>query len=207
MAIRRFEVGPAKSLLRAQADDVANIVAMAGPNGAGKSTVIEQLRARRNEFLEPGSELLFLGAHRTWRSGAVSEVSVLGFSFGYEEVLKQDSIPGFTYAAPGGLNWLAGLARQTSSADDAQALVKTAMVRIRNKQRDLVTKAFTDQGGRVEGGTVPDLFAPFAELVLTLLPHLEWRGVDVSNLNDIKVLLRPLDDAFDLLRHRRSFVR
>lgn len=134
MAIRAFNVGGQRGLRRAAAVNLPNLMGIAGPNGSGKSTLLEQLRAQRGPLLEPGSELLYVGPHRTWRSSEVSEVSVLGFDFGFGDVLKQDAIPGFSYGPPGNLHWLAGLARQSASADDAQALVKTAIIRIRNKQ-------------------------------------------------------------------------
>src|SRR4051812_29978318 len=79
MAIRRFDVGPSKGLQRAAASDLPNLVAIAGPNGAGKSSLLEQLRVRREEFVEPNTDFLFVGAHRTWRSGVVTEVTALGF--------------------------------------------------------------------------------------------------------------------------------
>ncbi len=201
MAIRHFDVGPTAGLEKAAAEELPNLVGIAGPNGSGKSTVIEQLRRRRNSFLEATTELMFLGAHRTWRSAPVSEVAVLGFAFGYEDVLKQDTIPSFTYQPPQGLHWLPGLARQASTADDAQALVKTALIRINNQQRDLVTREFRAQRGKVEEGTVPDLFMPFIDLVQTLLPHLEWKGIDTSNANDIKCLFASAareDPQFDI---------
>lgn len=190
MAIRAFDVGPAKGLRRAAAADLPNLVGIAGPNGAGKSNLLEQLRIRRDQFIEPGTEVLFVGAHRTWRSGVVSEVAVLGFTYGFEDVLKLDAIPGFQYQPPGGLHWLGGLNRLSSSADDAQALVKTALIRIYHKQRDLVTKQYALQGRQIGEGTVPDLFEPFSEMVHTLLPHLQWLGVDPQNTSDVRCLFR-----------------
>ena len=186
MAIRQFDLGPFQALRRAAADNIPNLIAVAGPNGSGKSTLLDRIRAQRSALLEPGSELMFVGAHRTWRSSSVSEVAVLGFSFGYEEVLKQDSIPSFSYQVPGNLNWLPGLARLFSSADDAQALVKSSVIKIRNKQRELLMRAYEVQGRQIALDSIPDLFAPFSELVSTLLPHLAWEGVDGTNVNDVR---------------------
>jgi hypothetical protein len=205
MAIRSFNVGGQRGLRRAAAENLPNLLGIAGPNGSGKSTLLEQLRAQRGSLLEPGSELLYVGPHRTWRSSSVSEVSVLGFDYGFGDVLKHDAIPGFTYVPPGGLQWLGGLARQSASADDAQALVKTAIIRIRNKQQKMLAREFTRQGGEVRPGTVPDFFAPFAELVTTLLPHLQWIGVDDTSPQNIRCIFRnsaredsPLFDIDDL---------
>lgn len=194
MAVRSFDVGGVRGLRRAAADGLTNLVAIAGANGSGKSSLLDSLRSRRHEFLESGSELLFVGAHRTWRSGAVSQVAVLGFNFAYEDILKQDQIPGFQYQPPGGLHFLGGLPRNSSSADDAQALVKTALIRIANKQKDLLDREFTAQGGKIDPGSVPNLFTPFAELVTTLLPHLCWREVDASDPANIRCTFSPVDN-------------
>ncbi len=61
MAIRTFQVGPARGLRHASADDLPNLVVVAGPNGAGKSTLLDQLRKRGAEFAEPGTEITYLG--------------------------------------------------------------------------------------------------------------------------------------------------
>lgn len=106
MAIRQFELGPHKGLVRAQAADLPNLVAIAGPNGAGKSALLELLWRNRQNLIEAGTQTLFVGAHRTWRSGEVSDISVRGFSGNYTSVLEGDSLPGFAYAPPGGHHWL-----------------------------------------------------------------------------------------------------
>jgi len=42
---------------------------------------------------------------------------------------------------------------------------------------------------------LPDLFEPFQELVSTLLPHLEWVGINDTNTNDIKCEFRPAGNS------------
>lgn len=54
----------------------------------------------------------------------------------------------------------------------------------------MLAREFTRQGNEVRPGTVPDFFAPFAELVATLLPHLEWIGVDDTVSQNIRCLFR-----------------
>jgi hypothetical protein len=193
VAIRQFEVGPLRGLSGASASELPNLVGIAGANGSGKSALIEQLWNQRLQFAEPGTELQYVGPHRTWRSGALSDIVVRGIGFDFGDVLKQDNIPGFQYGAPGGLNFMSGLRRLGSNADDAQALVKAAIVRIANRSQTLVSQEFRRQGSQIAPDTVPDLFEPFRRLIERLLPHLSWQGVDDSNVNDIRVQFRSVD--------------
>lgn len=202
VAIRSFSVGPMRGLIRAEADGLGNLVVLAGPNGAGKSSLLDLLRQQRHTVAEPGTEVMFVGPHRTWRSSQLNRVSVYGFpasSFG--ELLKNDAMPHFQYVVPQGLQGLQGVGRQSSSADDVQAFVKTSLVRLRDRQQALVTQAWQDQGGRIEAGTVPQLFEPFQRLVHTLLPHLEWVGVTDDDPNNIQCRFRPAgadEPVFDI---------
>lgn len=136
MAIRNFTIGPIRGLKKAEAHDVPNLMAIAGPNGSGKSNLLEGIRQQRGALLEPGSELLYVGPHRTWRSSNVSRVAAYGFNAdSFLDVLKSDALPSYQYGVPGNLQMLQGIARSASSADDAQAYIKTAIIRLFDKQR------------------------------------------------------------------------
>jgi hypothetical protein len=130
---------------------------------------------------------MFVGPHRTWRASQLNRVSVFGFTAGeYGDLLKSDAMPTFQYFVPPGLQGLQGMGRQSSSADDVQAFVKTSLVRLRDRQESLLTKAWQAQGKRVAQGSVPEFFEPFAKLVETLLPHLEWVGVTEATQDNIQ---------------------
>lgn len=196
MAIRNFDVGGRRGLKRAQADGLGNLVVLAGPNGAGKSSLLDLLREQRHSIPEPGTEVMFVGPHRTWRSSQLNKVSVFGFpvaSFG--QLLTGDTMPNFQYGLPPGLQSLQGLARQSSTADDVHAFVKTSLARLHDRQQSLVTQAWQNQGGRVDVDDVPDLFKPFDRLVTTLLPHLEWVGVSDEDPHNIQCRFRPAGAA------------
>ena len=174
MAIRSFSVGPMRSLVRAVGDHLGNLVVLAGPNGAGKSSLLELLRQQRNVIAEPGTEVMFVGPHRTWRATRLNQMAVYGLAVpSFRELLKKDMLPQFQYYVPPGMQWIQGGSRETSSADDAQALVKASLVKLRDKQQKLVAAAWKEQGSRISEGTVPDLFEPFTRLIETLLPHLD----------------------------------
>lgn len=193
MAIRNFAVGARRGLVAAAADALPNLAAIAGPNGSGKSALLEQLWQQRGSLLEPGTEALYVGPNRTWRAGPLTDLAARSFTQDYEQVLKAENLPGFQYVAPGGFNFLSGMSRFGSNADDAQALVKTSIVRIANRAENFIAQEYRRQGGQIAQGSVPDLLQPFASLIDTLLPHLEFHGVDASNANNIRVLFGPRD--------------
>ena len=201
MAIRSFSVGPMRSLVRAVGDHLGNLVVLAGPNGAGKSSLLELLRQQRNVIAEPGTEVMFVGPHRTWRATRLNQMAVYGLAVpSFRELLKKDMLPQFQYYVPPGMQWIQGGSRETSSADDAQALVKASLVKLRDKQQKLVAAAWKEQGSRISEGTVPDLFEPFTRLIETLLPHLEWVGINDSDTENITCDFRrkDMDEKFDI---------
>ncbi|NEA68367.1 hypothetical protein [Streptomyces sp. SID12488] len=155
MAIRHFDIPATRGLVRAQAEELPNLVAIAGPNGAGKSTLLEGIKVNKQSFLEPGTALLYVGPHRTWRSSQISQVHVSGFPFSFEDILRADAIPQYQHGAPSGLHWLSGIVRNGNSADDANALAKTSIVRLDNQKRDLVNAQFEAQGGKSMKGRCP----------------------------------------------------
>lgn len=192
VAIRHFNVGPLRGLERAQASDLGNLVVLSGPNGAGKSTLLDLLRQQRYTWAEPGTTVMFVGPHRTWRSSALNKVSLFGYPMpSYGALLESDNLPSFQYAIPAGMQGMQGTFRESGSAEDAPAFVKTSLGRLRDRQQALVTTAWEAHGGQVPMGVVPNLFLPFEQLVSGLLPHLEFAGVDDSDPNNIQVRFRP----------------
>ena len=185
MAIRSFDVSSLRGLRHAHASDLPNVCAIAGPNGAGKSSLLERLKSNHGPGVEPGTEIMYVGPHRTWRSGQVNEVAVLGMPMEFGAILMQDSMPGFPYPI-GNFNTFSGLSRHGSGGDDAQAYVKASIIRIRNRHQQLLRREWQNQGRQIAHGSVPDLFEPFAELVATLLPHLVWVGINDTDTNNIR---------------------
>jgi hypothetical protein len=157
LAIRSFDVGGLRGLRRAEAQELPNLCAISGPNGAGKSSLLELLKQRKNQIFEPGTELMYVGPHRTWRSGQVNEVAVFGMPMEFGAILMQDNMPGLPYPIANFQNF-AGLMRHGSGGDDAQAYVKASIIRIRNKQQQILRREWQAQGGKVTEGSVPDLF-------------------------------------------------
>lgn len=192
MAIRAFAVGPLRGLERAQATSLGNLVVLAGPNGAGKSTLLDLLRQQRSSLAEPGTTVMFVGPHRTWRSSALSKVSLFGYPMSsYGALLSSDTLPSYQYVIPPGMQGMQGALRESGSAEDAPAFVKTSLGQLRDRQQALVTATWETNGGEVASGSVPNLFRPFEQLIGSLLPHLAFAGVDDTDQNNIQVRFRP----------------
>lgn len=196
MAIREFDVGPLRGLRRAAASGLGNLVVLAGPNGAGKSSLLDLLRQNRQGLAEPGTTVMFVGPHRTWRSSSLNKVSLFGYPMSsYGALLQSDNLPHFQYSVPAGMQGLQGAMRDSGSADDAPAFVKTSLGRLRDRQQTLVTETWEKNGGHVPADSVANLFEPFDRLIRNLLPHLAFVGVDDTNADNIQVRFRAADGA------------
>ncbi|MBG6191669.1 ABC-type multidrug transport system ATPase subunit [Arthrobacter sp. CAN_A212] len=193
MAIRAFSLGPLRGLQHAEAHDLGNLVVLSGPNGSGKSSLLELLRQNRHDIAEPGTKVMFVGPHRTWRSSALNRVSLLGFPLdSYGALLESDTLPNFQFMVPQGMQGLQGAFRDANSAEDSPAFVKTSLANLRAKQQAILGKVWEQNSGQVGAGEVPDLFAPFRRLVATLLPHLDFVGVDETDTNNILINFRDI---------------
>lgn len=193
MAIRSFSLGPLRGLEHAEAENLGNLVVLSGPNGAGKSSLLELLRQNRYMIAEPGTKIMFVGPHRTWRSSSLNQISLLEFPMeSYGALLESDTLPYFQYGVPQGMQGLQGAPRDASSAEDTPAFVKTSLAKLRSRQQALLTEVWEKNSGQVAAGEVADLFEPFRRLIATLLPHLDFIGVDSSDSNNIRINFRDI---------------
>jgi ABC-type transport system involved in cytochrome bd biosynthesis fused ATPase/permease subunit len=146
MAIRSFVVGPVRGLRHAAAGDLPNLVVVAGPNGAGKSTLLDQLRKRATEFAEAGTEVTYLGPHRSWRKATLGGAHLHQMPYTFRQYLGMPQLPGWKQVAPPGLQYIQAVGeRSAESSDEAFSL--------------LLQRVFEEQGGQVSPGTMPHVFA------------------------------------------------
>lgn len=200
MAIRSFNVGPAKGLRSASWAGLPNFVVVAGPNGAGKSTLLHQLYTHRHDFIEEGTEVIYMGPHRPWHKAALSSAAMFQLPYSYWQFLEMEAFPGWQHFAPPGLQFLGQQPRHPDSADETQALVKYSIAKLGFRRLRLLQETYDQQGGKIEQGTLPDIFEPLRNLTLFLLPHLRFERIDLTNDQDIKVLFRRVDgDAIDFI--------
>jgi ABC-type cobalamin/Fe3+-siderophores transport system ATPase subunit len=192
MAIRKFTVGPLRGLVHAEASDLGNLVVFAGPNGAGKSTLLDLLRTQGQQLAESGTQMLFAGAYRTWRSSRLNRVGVYGNPLkSFTDALALERFPPWQVTMPQEWQSMQNKTRSAGESDDAQVFVKSGLVQLGDRQKALVHAKWETQRGQMAQGDVPSLFAPFERLVRTLLPHLEWVGIDATDPQDIRCLFQP----------------
>jgi hypothetical protein len=176
MAFRRLAVGPVRGLAQAAARDLPNLVVIAGPNGAGKSTLLEALQ-RETSIPEPGTQVLWLGPHRGLDQVGVDRSALAGQPEPVRESIEHRVTPGMQ------VGWQLG------------TIVKTYLVQLLARQRiarDQTIEQFDPQQSftRLD---LPDLFAPFRDLVAILLPHLSFQGVvEDAESNRVSACSRPL---------------
>ncbi|WP_420123483.1 AAA family ATPase [Nakamurella sp.] len=188
MAFRTFDVGPVRGLAKAAAVALPNLVVIAGPNGAGKSTLLEELH-REISAPETGTQVLWIGPHRGWDQVPIQRDVLWQHQGPLEpllESLRQSVQPGMQ------VGWQLG------------TVLKTYLIRMLARQR-IARDRMLDQLGpddRIKRTDLPDLFAPFAELISTVLPYLRFQGVTENESgNSVQCLFATVDgtgDAFDI---------
>lgn len=203
MALRSFRVGPAKGLRHATWDNLPNLVVIAGPNGAGKSTLLYQLYQNRFTFVEPGTNVIYLGPRRPWRKSTLSGAAMYALPYSYRQLSEMDSFPGFQQFVPPGLqalSYLSGQMRSPDTADESYGFVKHSIAKLGFRRQERVTRAFDEHEGMIPPGTIPDIFEPLRKLTRYLLPHLQFEQIDFRDDQNIGVLFRRVDgDARDLI--------
>jgi hypothetical protein len=186
-----------KGLRSAAADGLPNLVVVAGPNGSGKSTLLHQLWERRGEFAEPGTDVTYVGPHRPWRKSQLAVAHLYQLQHSYHAYLAMGALPGWPQIAPPGLQYIPGQARLPDSVDEAFSMVKYSIARIEQRRLAEMQRVYDEQGGQIPPGVLPDIYRPLRTLTTYLLPHLEFRSVDLQDPNNVKVLFARSDGNYD----------
>ncbi|MFJ1760562.1 AAA family ATPase [Amycolatopsis sp. NPDC088138] len=175
-------------------NQVPRLLIVSGPNGAGKSTMLYQLH-RNKQLAEPGTRVMYINSSRPWRAGIVNALAPLGLeNQTFTNLIEGESIPGWPFGVPPGMTFLQynqGSQRGRDLVDDVQSLVKVAILRLETSRQRAITK-LVDSGKR--GSELDfDAFEPMKRYVSTLLPHLRFDGVDLSDSANQKVFFIKLD--------------
>jgi ABC-type cobalamin/Fe3+-siderophores transport system ATPase subunit len=194
MAYRSFDVQGEVGFRRAALADVPNLVVIAGPNGSGKSRLLYALSQRRGELAEEGTEVSYLGPHRSWRRTSLGLYNLGELRGTLSEYLREPAIPSWRQFQPAGMqNIQTGAVRDPSGTDDSFAFVKGSILKIDSRLQARLRAVFQEEGGHIPRGRLPDVFAPLSVALNALLPHLEFLSADFSDENSLRVTFRRID--------------
>lgn len=196
MSAISFRVENAKALRLAECLEVPPLMIICGANGSGKSTLLWELKQRTGVVLEPAdTEVLYQGPHRAIRRQSVQRRWLGGPMTGYSEILAGDSVP-----VPEGLS-IPYPNRSPGNVDESGSAIKHALGRLENRRQAFIADRFDkarDSGIPLDTSTVPLIFAPLAEVVSRLLPHLTFKGIDFSQEDNIRVAFQRRDPTNEL---------
>lgn len=179
MRLPSFNVADQRNVKNAACDAVPPLMIIAGPNGAGKSTILNHLRSSGGQ-----QNILYIGPNRASRRSNVTGRQLLQFSLRIDELMSQmGGLPGLE-----GLN-IGNTTRDAWDYDPAATYVKHAICQVAIDRQAAITELY-DRQGELPKGTVPNVWAPLAELTTHLLPHLEFEKVDNAQPSNIRCLWR-----------------
>src|SRR3954464_108980 len=182
MAYRAFQVHDQRGLRFASATDFPNLAVIAGPNGSGKSTLLYELHRQRDTLAEPGTEVAYLGPHRSWRRTTMGLYSLGEVRSSLSEYLREPTVPTWRQYQPQGLQFVqTGVPRDHTGPDETFSFVKSAVLKIDFRLQNRLRDVWQSEGQQIEPGRVPDIFEPLTEAIRALLPHLEFVSADYGD--------------------------
>ena len=150
---------------------------LTGPNGSGKSTLLNDLRGRGTGK----GRTLYIGPHRTSRRQQVRMRFLSQNRIEMSNLLSSSSLPGFE-----GIN-LPSHERDAWNFDEAQSYLKHSLCQIELDRQAAIADRF-DADGVVTKADIPDVWTPLRQMASNLLPHLSFKGIDVSNRDQVRCL-------------------
>ncbi len=196
MAAVNFRVENQKALRLAECSAVPPLMIICGANGTGKSTLLWALKQRIGLGLEPvNTQVLYQGPHRAIRRQAVQRRWLGGAPLAYSDLLAQDSV-----------NSLEGLqipypSRSPDNIDESGSAIKHTLARLENRRQSYVTAIYDEAvksgAKQLDIASVKNIFAPLADIIARLLPHLRFTGIDFAQEDNVRIAFERLADLQD----------
>lgn len=189
MSVISFRVENQKALRLAECEAVPRLMIICGANGSGKSTLLWALKRRVGLVVDPAdTQVLYQGPHRAIRKQTVQRRWVGGAPTSYADSLSLDNV-----AAPEGIQ-IPYPSRSPDNVDESGSTIKHTLARLENRRQSYIALKHDEA---VRGGAtsldltqVKNIFAPLAEIVARLLPHLKFTGIDFEQEDNIKVVFQ-----------------
>ena len=174
LPISTFRVEHQRGIGIAFCDDVPPVTVITGPNGSGKSTLLIGIK-RQHQAHQP----IYLGPHRAIRRQHIQS-RWLGPQMNLSDILAGDHVNRIE-----GIN-IYDQARDPWNADETGNFIKYSLCNIATDVNGRLARIFY-RDGEIKKGALPDVWKPLSDLVNTLLPHLKFEEVDVSNKQQMMV--------------------
>jgi len=184
MPIQSFDISKAKIVAKASCDTVPKLMIIAGRNGVGKSTLLNELRKFSGEKVKGSGKILYSPPHRTWRRRSIKSMWLWSPETEYSNILTLDSLPGFQ-GIP-----IQDPQRRYDTTDEAPGLIKYIIGQIETKRQRAIVSWIDKNDLKYPEGSAPDVYKPLREMLHILLPHLQFIGVDQSNRDNVRCLMR-----------------
>lgn len=174
MRIPSFSVQNQRAVRLAECEALPPVMILTGPNGSGKSTLLNALR-----HIGGDGKILYIGPHRTSRRQQVQMRHLGQNRLEMSTLLSSNSLPGFE-----GIN-LPSRERDAWNFDEAQSYLKHSFCQIELERQAAIAERF-DKDGVVTKSDMPEVWEPLRQMTSNLLPHLTFRGIDISNRDQIR---------------------
>ena len=184
MPIQSFDISNVNIVGKASCDNVPKLMVVAGRNGVGKSTLLYELRKFSEEKVKGSGKILYSGPHRTWRRRSIKSMWLWSPEKEYSNILTLDSLPGFE-----GIG-IQDPQRRYDTTDEAPGLIKYILGQIETKRQHAIVSGIDKNDRKYPEGSAPDVYKPLREMLNILLPHLQFIGIDQSNRDNVRCLMR-----------------
>jgi len=182
MPIKSFNIQKAKKIDEASCDQVPRFMIIAGPNGVGKSTLLYELR-KLSDKIKGSGKILYVGPHRAWRKRPIKASWLYGADRDFSSILNSESIPGFE-----GMS-IQDSRRMPDSTDEAPGFVKYILAQIETRRQNAIVSEIDKNELKFPEGYAPDIYKPLKDMLKWLIPHVRFKGIDLTDRNDVKCIL------------------
>jgi predicted ATPase len=182
--LKSFNITNVKIINKAFCENVPKLMIIAGPNGVGKSTLLYELRRLSGDNVKGSGKILYVGPHRTWRRRSIRTGWLWGAEKDYSSILTADEIPSFE-----GIG-VQDHHRRPDSTDEAPGFIKYILAQLETRRQNAIVSEIDRNDLKYPEGCAPDVYKPLKDMITTLLPHLDFVGVDLKNRENVTCLLK-----------------
>ena len=177
MRIPSFRVSDRRSIRLASCEKTNQIMIITGPNGCGKSTLLDAIR----EEADGSEHVLYVGPHRSSGRQQVRLRYLSGDRLSMRKVHAERTLRNYE-----GIS-IHNSSRDAWDLDETGSYLKYAMCQIELDRQSAVTERY-DREGEILSGSVPDVWQPLRDMCSSLLPHIAFHQIDITNREHVRCL-------------------